>query len=119
VAYYIFNTAKDAALRQMRQRLWAVDAGERHRAALAAGDLVLVYLGAPESVFIGRARLASVVDAHGNVTLAEVEEWDPPVPMRDVLAQIGPSETAKAEFDHAVVLISASEYEAAISAASA
>jgi len=119
VAYYIFNASRDSALRQMRQRLWAVDAVERHRDALAAGDLVLVYLGAPESAFIGRARLASSVDAHGDVAFAEVEEWDPPVPMRDVLARIGPSDTAKAEFDAAVVLIAASEYEAAISAASA
>jgi len=119
VAYYIFTGVRDAVLEQLRQRLWAVAADERRREGLAAGDLVLIYLGPPESAFIGRARLASGVDAHGNVTLAQVDEWDPPVPMRDVLAQIGPSDTAQAEFDAAVVLIVASEYEAALRAASA
>ena len=35
-----------------------VDADEPHRNALAPGDLVLIYLGAPERVFIGRAEVA-------------------------------------------------------------
>ena len=39
--------------------MWGVDAGEHHRDALATGDLALIYLGAPERVFIGRAELAS------------------------------------------------------------
>jgi hypothetical protein len=41
--------------------MWGIDAAERHRDALAAGDLVLIYLGAPERKFIGRAELASAV----------------------------------------------------------
>jgi hypothetical protein len=40
-------------------RMWGIGADERHRNALAVADLILVYLGAPERRFIGRAELAS------------------------------------------------------------
>ena len=43
----------------MRVGMWGVDAGEPHGNALAPGDLSLIYLGAPELAFIGRAELAS------------------------------------------------------------
>jgi len=85
--------------------MWGIDADERHRNALAAGDLILVYLGAPERKFIGRAELASAVhdwtpseaqvypgESPGGVLLAQVEEWDPPVPMSTVLSQIDPEQ---------------------------
>ena len=49
---------REQATEFVRVRMWGVDADERHRNALAAGDLVLVYLGAPERKFIGRAELA-------------------------------------------------------------
>ena len=137
VAHYLFNVVKgDApnapALREqavglMRLGLWGVDSDERHRSALAPGDLVLVYVGAPELEFVGRAELASAAHdwtpseaaaytghSPGGVLLAHVEEWDPPVAMSAVLAQIGPSETAKAEFDTGVVRITAHEYESAL-----
>ncbi|HKR65459.1 MAG TPA: hypothetical protein VJZ00_17140 [Thermoanaerobaculia bacterium] len=39
--------------------------------------------------------------------------------MASVLANIGPSDTAKADFDASVVLISPGEYEAALAAAAA
>ncbi len=71
VAQYLFNfvkgdAAKGPALREqaagfLRVRLWSIDADEPHRNALAPGDLILIYLGAPEREFIGRAELASVV----------------------------------------------------------
>ena len=77
---------------------------------LPPGDLVLIYLGAPERVFIGRAEVASAVhdwtpsearvypgDSPSGVVLAQVEEWDPPVPMKTVLSQIDPAENAKAD----------------------
>jgi hypothetical protein len=48
------------------------------------------------------------------VLLAQVEEWDPPVPMSVVLSQIGPAENAKAEFEAGVVRITANEYESAL-----
>jgi hypothetical protein len=140
VAYYLFNlVSSDAAPRLMlreqaaeflRVRMWGIDAGEPHRNALAAGDLVLVYLGAPERKFIGRAELASAVhdwtpsevqvypgDSPGGVLLAELEEWDPPVPISAVLSQIDPAEKARADFEVGVVRITANEYATAVGVA--
>src|SRR6266545_7797089 len=69
VAHYLFNfvkgdAAKGLALREqaarfLRLRMWGIGAGERHGNALVPGDLVLIYLGAPERKFVGRAELAS------------------------------------------------------------
>jgi hypothetical protein len=83
-----------------------------HRNALAAGDLILIYLGAPEWEFIGRAELASAVhawtpsearlwpgDSSRGVLLAQVEEWDPPVPMSIVLSRLDPAAKARADFE--------------------
>ena len=139
MAHYLFNfasadEAKESALDEASGLLWTgmwgIDAAERHRDALAAGDLVLIYLGAPERKFIGRAELASAVhdwtpaeaqvypgDSRGGVSLAQVEEWDPPVPMRTVLSQIDPAENAKADFQAGVVRITANEYETALAVA--
>ena len=111
----------------LRVRMWGINADEPHRNALASGDLILIYLGAPEREFIGRAELASAVhdwtsseaqvysgDSGSGVLLAQVEEWDPPVPMNIVLSQIGPAENAKADFQAGVVRITANEYETAV-----
>ena len=110
--------------------MWGIDADEPHRDAVAAGDLVLIYLGAPEREFIGRAELASEVhdwtpseatvypgESPSGVVLAQVEEWDPPVPMKTVLAQIDAAENAKADFQAGVVRITANEYETALAVA--
>ena len=109
--------------------MWGIDADEPHRDALAPGDLILVYLGAPEREFIGRAELASAVhdwtpsaaqlypgDVPSGVLFAQVEEWDPPVSMNAVLAQIDSAE-AKADFQAGVVMITATEYDTALAAA--
>jgi hypothetical protein len=140
VAHYLFNfvngdTAKGPALREqaagfLRVRMWGVDADEPHRDTLAPGDLILIYRGAPEREFIGRAELASAVhdwtpsearvypgDSPSGVLLALVEEWDPPVPMNTVLSQIDPAENAKADFQAGVVRITAHEYETALAVA--
>src|SRR5436190_1794651 len=137
---YIFNVvssdgAPPPALREqvsrtIRARMWAIDGDERHRDALAPGDLVLIYLGAPERKFIGRAELASAVrawtpaegqtyagDSPAGVLLAQVEEWDPPVPMSAVLSQIDRAEGARADFDSGVVRITVNEYETALAVA--
>ena len=111
----------------MRVGLWGVDTDEPHRDLLAPGDLILIYLGAPERVFIGSAQIASAVHdwtsseallypgaAASGVSLAQVEKWEPPVPMHAVLAQIGPTETAKADFRTGVVRITPYEYESAL-----
>jgi hypothetical protein len=93
---------------------------------------VLIYLAAPERVFVGSAELASAVHdwtpseaeaypgaSQGGVSLARVEEWDPPVPMQAVLARIGPSEQAKADFSTSVVQITDFEYACAMAVADA
>ena len=140
VAHYLLNfvrgeAAPGAALREqatefLRVRMWGIGADEPHGNALAAGDLTLVYLGAPERMFIGRAQLASAVhdwipteaqrypgDFRGGVLLAQIEEWDPPVPMSTVLSQIDPAENARADFEAGVVRITANEYETALAVA--
>ena len=134
VAHYLFNFVKEdppkwpalreQAARFLRVRMWGIDADEPHRNALASGDLILIYLGAPEREFIGRAELASAVhdwtpseaqvypgDSPSGVLLAQVEEWDPPVPMNAVLSQIDPAENARADFEAGVVRITAHEYQ--------
>ena len=140
MAHYIFNlvsreTAPRPGLREraaafLRAGMWAVDRDESHGSSLVVGDLVLVYLGAPERKLVGRAELASPLhdwseaeaqacpgDSSGGVTLAEVEEWDPPVRMSAVLSQMDPSEKAKADFALGVVRITANEYATAVAVA--
>jgi hypothetical protein len=139
VVHYLFNfvsadesersTLLETAARSLRVSMWGVHEGERHRDALAPGDLVLVYVGAPALEFIGRAELASAAhdwtpaeeqvypgDSPGGVLLAQVEEWDPPVPVQAALSEID-SPAAKAEFEAGVVQITADEYATAVSVA--
>ncbi|HZT09792.1 MAG TPA: hypothetical protein VFB09_02035 [Actinomycetota bacterium] len=133
MAHYLFNfipASREQATALLRVGMWGIDAGEPHGNALAPGDLSLIYLGAPDLEFIGRVELASAVqawtpseaqmypgDSPGGVLLAQVEEWDPPVPMSAVLSQIDPAENARAEFEAGVVRITAGEYETAIAVA--
>ena len=140
VAHYLFNfvsgdAAKGPALREqadgfLQVRMWGIDADEPHRETLAPGDLILIYLGAPEREFIGRAELASAVhdwtpseaqvypgDSPSGVLLAQVEAWDPPVPMNTVLSHIDPAGNARADFQAGVVRITANEYETALAVA--
>ena len=145
MAYYLFNflpldTAKEEsapreqAAELMRAKMWGVGRDERHRDALTPGDLVLIYLAAPDRRFIGRAELASAVrdwtpseakvypgDSRSGVLLTEVEEWDPPVPMDAVLPRIDPAGSdpvvqanAEAGFRTGVVRITAHEYESVL-----
>jgi hypothetical protein len=141
VGHYLFNfsrrhAAKGGSLREqaaasLRVKVWGVDADEPHRDALAAGDLILIYLAEPERAFIGRAELGSAVrewtpseaqmyrgDSTSGVMLAQVEEWDPPVPMNAVLPRLDPAGSnpyvqanTKAGFRTGVVRITAHEYE--------
>ena len=139
MAHYLFNVvnanATGTALRGhiaelLRARMWGVDADERHSDSLAPGDLALLYLGAPDREFVGRAELASAAhdwtpsearlypgDARHGVLLAEIEEWDPPVAMEAVLSEMDPAEKAKADFEVGVVRITAGEYETAVAVA--
>jgi hypothetical protein len=123
LAHYIFNSVPEEATRFLAAGVWGVGPDEPHRDALAAGDLVLVYLGAPERVFIGRAELASAVRewtsgaSTSGVSLAQVEQWDAPVPMDVVLSRLDSSAKAKADFEFGVVRIIQHEYETVLAAA--
>ena len=140
MAHFLFNfvkrdegkglTPREQAAGFLRVRMCGIDADEPHRNALASGDLILIYLGAPQREFIGRAELASAAhawtlseaqvypgDSPGGVLLAQVEEWDPPVPMNTVLSQIVPAGNANADFQTGVVRITANEYQTALAVA--
>jgi hypothetical protein len=137
MAHYLFNFStgdavkgpapREQAAQLLRLKMWGIDADERHRSVLAPGDLVLIYLAAPEREFIGRAELASAVhdwtpseaevypgDSPSGVLLSQVEEWDPPVPMDAVLSEIDPAENARADFQAGVLRITPHEYETAL-----
>ena len=138
--YYLLNSVmgeaeQGTALRELavgclRVGMWGIDADEPHRDALAVGDLALVYLGAPEWEFIGRAELASAVrpwtpsearvypgDSSSGVLLSRVEEWDTHVPMNVVLSRLDSAATARADFEAGVVRITAHEYETVLAVA--
>ena len=124
VAHYLFNSvqgdaARGSALRELAAgllsvRMWGIDADEPHHDALAPGDLVLIYL--VHDWTPSEAQVYPGASPSG-VLLAQVEEWDPPVSMKTVLSQIGPSENAKADFQAGVVRITANEYETALAVA--
>ena len=141
MAHYLFNfvkggAKKESALREqaaefLRLRMWGVGAEERH-GNLAGPRRPHPHLSGRtrEREFVGRAELASAVhdwtpsearvypgDSPGGVLLAQVEEWNPPVPMDIVLSRIDPAENAKADFTAGVVRITAGEYETALSVA--
>ena len=105
---------------------------ERHRAALAPGDLVLVFV-AVTSEFVGRAKLETAfldplpVDpaasgpAVSGVLLADVDEWTIGVPLAAAIQRIDPTASnpyvqANANgFRSGVVEITAAEYDKVLS----
>src|SRR3954451_1965218 len=129
MAHYLFNlVGRESVDGFLQAKMWGGGADEAHRSALAAGDLVLLYLGAPERELVGRAVLASAVhdwtpseaatypgDAPSGVLLDDVEEWRPRLPMSEVLARIDTSAGARADFENGVVRITENEYETALS----
>jgi len=118
----------------MRAKMWGVGRHERDQGALAPGDLALIYVSAPQAEFIGRAELATAVHdwtpaeaatypgtSVSGVLLADLEEWDRPVPMDGVVRRIDPTASnplvqtnAAAGFRTGVVRITADEYESTL-----
>ena len=136
MAHYLFNLSGEAGREEaaglLRAGMWGLRADEPHRAALTPGDLVVVYVGPPERAFIGRAVVASAAhgwtpseaalypgELPGGVVLAQVEEWNPPVPLNTVLERIDPAENARGDFPAGVVRISPHEYQTALAVAGA
>jgi hypothetical protein len=137
MAHYLFNLSggdRREATALLRARMWGVGRDERHRDALAPGDLALIYLPPPEAAFIGRAEIATAVhewtpseaeaypgDSASGVLLAHVDEWDPAVRMETVVQRIDPTGSnpivranAAFGFRDGVVLITADEYDNAL-----
>ncbi|HKC21148.1 MAG TPA: hypothetical protein VKB64_01435 [Gaiellaceae bacterium] len=115
--------------------MWGVGRDERYRDELAPGDRALIYVPAPEAVFVGRADLATAVhdwtpseaaaypgELPGGVLLSRVEEWnDSAVSMDAVVRRIDPTASnplvqtnAVTGFRMGVVRITGSEYEAVL-----
>jgi hypothetical protein len=134
MAHYLFNFSQgdaEQAAAFLRAKMWPIGGSERHRDALAPGDLILIYLAPPGAEFIGQAELASAVrewtsaeaevypgDSPGGVLLSHAEEWEPPVAMETVLPRIDPEASnpyvqanARTGFRTGVIRITTREYQ--------
>jgi hypothetical protein len=137
VAHYLFNFSdgdREQAAVLLEAKAWGIRTDDRYGDVLAPGDVALIYVAMPKAVFIGRAELATPVQewtpsetetypGHlpSGVSLSQVEQWDPPVPMKTVVSRIDPTGSnplvqanAKRGFQIPVVQITAFEYEAAL-----
>jgi hypothetical protein len=137
MAHYLFHFSegdRQQATALLQAKMWGVDRHERHRDALAPGDLALIYVPAPEAEIIGRAELGTAVhtwtpseaeaypgDSQSGVLLADVEEWDRAVPLGTVVQRVDPTASdplvqanAAAGFQTGVVRLTRDEYEAAV-----
>jgi hypothetical protein len=138
VAHNLFNFSKKGAakgktLREqaselLRVKMWGIGAKTPNRSALAPGDRVLIYVGAPEYEFIGDAGLGSPTHEwtpqeaaqypgsfEAGVIFSRAEAWPHPVPMKSVLQRLVPKETNPgAHFFSGVVRITSEDYEAVV-----
>lgn len=110
-------------------KLWGIGSKAPNRTALAPGDRVLIYVGAPESEFIGHVVLASGVhqwtseeaarypgDMSEGVAFAETELWPHPVSIRTAMPGLDLERTnPQALFFSGVTRITQSDYEAIVS----
>jgi hypothetical protein len=134
--HFILNLAdgdRARAASLLQAKVWAVGSDERHRDALAPGDLVLIHVARPEGGFIGSAKLATAVHgwtpseapAHpdvgaGGVELDDVEAWDSTVPLDTAVQRLDPNgsnpyvQANAAGFRSGVVRITADEYAAVV-----
>jgi hypothetical protein len=135
IAHYLFNfskkgaakgkTLREQAAELLQVKMWGIGAKTPNRLALAPGDRVLIYVGAPEYEFIGHAELASATHEwtlaeaaqypggfQGGVVLSQAESWAHPVPMKSVLPQLALKETnPRAQFFSGVVRVTKEDYE--------
>ena len=130
--HFIFNLAdgnRDRAARLLQAKTWPVGGDERHRDALAPGDLVLVFIALTRE-FVGRARLETAFldsippdggtsgPAVSGVLLDDVEAWTSGVRLDAAVQRIDPTasnpyvQANAAGFRAGVVQITVSEYDA-------
>jgi hypothetical protein len=133
--HYILNLpdgGREQAASLLRAKMWALGLDERHRGALAPGDLALIHVQKPHCEFIGRAKLETPFrdwtpleseacqGRPSGVLLADVEEWPRPVALEAVVRQIDPSSTNPqvqanaAGFRSGLVFITEDEYAAVV-----
>jgi hypothetical protein len=140
VASYLFNfsrkgaakgrTLREQAAELLEVKLWGIGAKTPNRNSLATGDRVLIYVGAPEYEFVGRAELASPTHEwsaaeaatysgsfDSGVAFGRAEVWPHPVPMKSVLPQLALRESNPgARFFSGVVRITQEDYETVVAA---
>ena len=133
--HFIFNLAdgdRERAKSFLHAKRWVVNRDERHRDALAPGDLALVFVALTRE-FVGRAELKSTFldpmpsdpaasgPATSGVLLGHVEDWTSGVPLDVAVQRIdpmgsNPSVQANAAGFHAgVVQITVNEYDIVMS----
>lgn len=141
MAYFLFNftrkgaargrTLRDQTADLLEARLWGIGLKTANRDALAPEDDILLYVGAPESAFIGHARLAEGTHTwtedesrrypgawDSGVSFEQASLWDHPIPIHSVIAELVLRETnPRAQFFGGVVRMTKTDYETVLTAA--
>ena len=133
--HFIFTLAdgnRERATSFLRAKKWVVGRDERHRDALAPGDLALVFVALTRE-FVGRAELkttfldpmpsdpAASGPAVSGVLLGDVEDWTSGVPLDVAVQRIDPNrsnpyvQANAAGFRAGVVQITVKEYDIVVS----
>lgn len=134
--HFILNLSdgdREQAASFLRAKMWSVGRDERHRNALAPGDLVLIHVARPRCEFVGRAELTTAFrdwtpaqaeacpdGRTSGVLLDDVDEWPRALPLDVVVQRIDPTasnpyvQSNAAGFRSGVVQITAKEYGIAV-----
>lgn len=135
--HFIFNLTdgdRERARSFLHAKRWMVSREERHRDAIAPGDLALVFVALTRE-FVGRAKLkttfldampsdpAASGRAVSGVLLVDVEDWTSGVPLDVAVQRIDPKgsnpyvQANAAGFHAGVVQITVKEYDIVVSLA--
>ena len=133
--HFIFNLAdgdRERAKSFLHAKRWVFSREERHRDALAPGDLALVFVALTRE-FVGRAEIkttfldpmpsdpAASGPAGSGVLLGDVEDWTSGVPLAVAVQRIDPNgsnpyvQANAAGFRAGVVQITVKEYDIVVS----
>ena len=133
--HFIFNLAdgdRERAKSFLHAKRWVVSRDERHRDALAPGDLALVFVALTRE-FVGRAELkttfldpmpsdsAASGPTVSGVLLDDVEDWTSGVPLDVAVQRIDPEgsnpyvQANAAGFPRGVMQITVNEYDIVVS----
>ena len=133
--HFIFNLAdgdRERAKSFLHAKKWVISRDERHRGALAPGDLALVFVALTRE-FVGRAEIktpfldpmppnpAASGPAVSGVLLGDVEDWTSGVPLDVAVQRIDPKgsnpyvQANAAGFHAGVVQITVQEFDIVVS----